>query len=65
MGLFDQNIHHPIETLYDQCKEIVEWIVPMNMIHYNGSCKLMKNDITSMLKERNLLASLKKQYEFI
>ena len=56
MGLFDQNIHHPIEELYDQCKEVVEWIVPMNMMHYNGGCDTMKHDIEQMLRERNLFA---------
>ena len=56
MGLFDQNIHHPIEELYDQCKEVVEWIVPMNMMHYNGNCAQMEHDIITMLKERGLWA---------
>ena len=54
MSIFDKNIHHPVETLYDQCKEIVEWIVPMNMMHYNGSCEQMEQDIITMLKERGL-----------
>jgi len=56
MSIFDKNTQHPIETLYDQCKDIVQYIIPMNMMHYNGDCETMKHDIEQMLRERDLLA---------
>lgn len=57
MSIFDPNIHLPIEELYEQCKEIVEWIIPMNMMHYNGSCETMRHDIERMLLERGLITN--------
>ena len=57
MSIFNENIHHPVEELYDQCKDVVGWIVPMNMMHYNGDCETMKHDIVRMLRERNLLVN--------
>ena len=63
MGLFDSNTQHPIETLYDQCKEIVNYIVPMNLMHYNGSCNDMERDIITMLKERNLFIKTNSDFD--
>ena len=54
MSIFSADIQHPIDPLYDQCKDVVERIIPMNMMHYNADCKTMERDIISMLKEKGL-----------
>jgi len=36
MSLFDRNIIHPLESLYDQCKQVVNWVVPAKLMHYNS-----------------------------
>ena len=54
MSLFDQNIHHPLETLYDECKDVCRIIIPGNMMHYRGDKNFMLEDIIKELKHRNL-----------
>ena len=57
MSIFDKDIHLQIEHLYDECKDIVAHVIPMNMMHYNRQCETMRVDIMSELKEHNRLAS--------
>lgn len=59
MSIFDKDIQHPIEHLYDECKDVCENIVPSNIIpgntmHYNGICKTMQRDIILELMQRDL-----------
>ena len=54
MSIFDKDIKLPIDHLYDECKEICNFIVPGNMTHYRGDKKFMQDDIISELKRRGL-----------
>ena len=36
MSIFDQNTIHPLEELYDKCKQVVNWVVPAELMHYNS-----------------------------
>lgn len=57
MSIFDKDIHLPIESLYDACKDIVRHVIPMNMMHYNGQCETMQRDIMFELKNVGLLTN--------
>ena len=54
MGIFDIDKKHPLEHLYDECKEVCNFIIPMNLMHYNAEPTYLRTDIIEMLKERNL-----------
>lgn len=57
MSIFDKDIHLPIEHLYDACKDIVDQVIPMNMMHCNGQCETMQRDIMFELRNRDLLTN--------
>lgn len=57
MSIFDKDIHLPIEHLYDACRDIVDHVIPMNMMHYNGQCETMQRDIMFELKNLDLLTN--------
>ena len=54
MSIFDKNIHHPLEELYDACKDVASHVIPMNLMHYNAGCGAMRADIIRELKEIGL-----------
>lgn len=56
MSVFDTNSLHPIEELYDQCKEIVEEIVPGHIMHYNANIDTLQRVVIVALKERGIWA---------
>jgi len=36
MGLFDQNMHHPLEKLLEEVEWIVGWTISRELCHYNA-----------------------------
>jgi hypothetical protein len=55
MSLFCDNIKHPLDELYDQCKEIVGRVIPREMIRYNADEQLMYYYIRQELVCKRLL----------
>lgn len=58
MSIFDKDIKIPVDHLYDECKDVCGYIVPMNMMHYNAGEEDMKKDIIKELKYRGLFHEL-------
>ena len=61
MSIFDKDIRHPIEQLYDECKDVCKFIIPSNMAHYRADKISIMDDVVRELNYRGLYG---KQYPF-
>ncbi len=63
MSIFDTDIRHPLEQLFDEVKEIVEYVVPGEIIHYNTEPVHIIREISRMLDYKKLFYSSTMPYE--
>jgi hypothetical protein len=57
MSIFDTDIRHPLEQLFNEVKEIVEYVIPDEMMHYNTDPGHIIYEISQMLDYKKLFYS--------
>ena len=57
MGIFDTDKQHPLEHLYDECKEICSIVIPRSIRNHDPNPLNIQRQIIGELERRNLWLS--------